>query len=96
VIKLRETIPILDLHQQGLTVSAISRETDIGRRKTVRKCIERDLEAPAYGPRKPRGTLVFGLFASCLRVRAKTYPGRPAVEPSENSGSEVLPAATRP
>ena len=31
---------ILDLHQQGLTVSAISRETGIDR-KTVRKYIER-------------------------------------------------------
>nr|WP_283193942.1 hypothetical protein [Rhizobium sp. AN80A] len=36
VIKLRGTIMILDLHQQGLTVSAISRETGIDR-KTVRK-----------------------------------------------------------
>tara|TARA_R110002051_G_scaffold169862_2_gene240463 strand:+ start:286 stop:417 length:132 start_codon:yes stop_codon:yes gene_type:complete len=36
VIKLRETIMILDLHQQGLTVSAISGETDIDR-ETVRK-----------------------------------------------------------
>ncbi len=35
---------ILDLHQQGLTVSAISRETGIDR-KTVRKYIERGLEA---------------------------------------------------
>ena len=33
VIKLRETIMILDLHQQGLTVSAISRETGIDRKK---------------------------------------------------------------
>jgi transposase len=40
VIKLRETLMILDLHQQGLTVSAISRETGIDR-KTVRKYIER-------------------------------------------------------
>jgi transposase len=40
---------ILDLHQQGLTVSAISRETGIDR-KSVRGYIERGLEAPAYGP----------------------------------------------
>ncbi len=57
VIKLRETIMILDLHQQGLTVSAISRETDIDRR-TVRKYIERGLEVPAYGPRNPRATVI--------------------------------------
>ena len=73
VIKLRETIMILDLHQQGLTVSAISRETGIDR-KTVRKYIERGLEAPAYGPRKPRATVI-DPFASYLRDRVKTYPG---------------------
>jgi transposase len=73
VIKLRETIMILDLHQQGLTVSAISRETGIDR-KTVRKYIERGLEAPAYGPRKPRATVI-DPFASYLRERVKTYPG---------------------
>lgn len=55
VIKLRETIMILDLHQQGLTVSAISGETDIDG-KTVRKYIESGLEAPAFGPSKPRAT----------------------------------------
>lgn len=64
---------ILDLHQQGLTVSAISRETGIDR-KTVRKYIERGLEAPAYGPRKPRATVI-DPFASYLRERVKTYPG---------------------
>jgi len=73
VIKLRETIMILDLHQQGLTVSAISRETGIDR-KTVRKYIERGLEAPAYGPRKPRATVI-DPFASYLRERVKAYPG---------------------
>jgi transposase len=73
VIKLRETIMILDLHQLGLTVSVISRETGIDR-KTVRKYIERGLEAPAYGPRKPRATVI-DPFASYLRDRVKTYPG---------------------
>lgn len=64
---------ILELHQQGLTVSAISRETGIDR-KTVRKYIERGLEVPAYGPRKPRATVI-DPFASYLRERVKTYPG---------------------
>ncbi|MCV3769112.1 helix-turn-helix domain-containing protein, partial [Rhizobium sp. TRM95796] len=73
MIKLRETIMILDLHQQGLTVSAISRHTGIDR-KTVRKYIERGLEAPAYGPRKPRATVI-DPFASYLRERIKSYPG---------------------
>ena len=53
MVKLGEVVMILDLHRQGLTVSAIARELGIDR-KTVRKCITRGLEAPVYGPRKPR------------------------------------------
>ena len=44
---------ILDLHRQGLSVSAIAKATGADR-KTVRKYIARGLEPPAYGPRKPR------------------------------------------
>ncbi|CAK7261977.1 MULTISPECIES: IS21 family transposase [unclassified Shinella] len=73
MIKLRETIMILDLHRQGLSVSAIARQTGIDR-KTVRKYIERGLEAPTYGPRKPRATVV-DPFATYLRERVKAYPG---------------------
>jgi transposase len=73
VIKLRETIMILDLHRQGLSVSAIARQTGIDR-KTVRKYIERGLEAPAYGPRKPRAAVI-DPFATYLRERVKAYPG---------------------
>lgn len=73
VIQLRETIMILDPHQQGLTVSAISRETGIDR-KTERKYIERGLAVPADGPRKPRA-IVIDPFASYLRERVKSYPG---------------------
>ncbi|MGZ2505352.1 hypothetical protein [Rhizobium leguminosarum] len=63
---------ILDVHQQGLTVSAISRETGIDR-KTVREYIERGLDAPTCGPRKPRA-VVIDPFASYLRVRIRSYP----------------------
>jgi len=48
VIKLGEMMMILDLHRQGLSVSAIARQTGADR-KTVRKYIERGLEAPAMG-----------------------------------------------
>ena len=42
---------ILDLHRQGLSVTAIARRT--GRDpKTIRKYIERGLDLPAYGPRQ--------------------------------------------
>ena len=64
---------ILDLHRQGLSVSAIARQTGIDR-KTVRKYIERGLEAPSYGPRKPQAAVI-DPFAGYLRDRVKTYPG---------------------
>ena len=53
MIKLGEVVMIFDLHRRELTVSAIARELGLDR-KTVRRCIKRGLEAPVYGPRKPR------------------------------------------
>ncbi|HEY4545296.1 MAG TPA: helix-turn-helix domain-containing protein, partial [Pedomonas sp.] len=64
---------ILDLHRQGLSVSAIARQVGIDR-KTVRKYIERGLEPPAYGPRKPRAAVI-DPFAAYLRERVMAYPG---------------------
>jgi len=48
---------ILDLHRQGLTVSAIARQLGIDR-KTVRRYIEHCLQQPTYGPRQrpPKST----------------------------------------
>lgn len=57
VIKIGEMMMLLDLHGRGLSVSAIAGASGIDR-KTVRKYIERGLEAPAYGPRKPRQAAV--------------------------------------
>jgi transposase len=71
---------ILDLHRQGLSVSAIARQLERDR-KTVRKYIERGLEAPAYGPRQPRRTVVTP-FARYLRERIAAFP--------ELTGSRLL------
>lgn len=73
MLELGELVMILDLHRQGLSVSAIARQCDVDR-KTVRKYIERGLEAPAYGPRKPRAR-VLDDFTVYLRERVKTFPG---------------------
>jgi transposase len=73
VIKLGEVVMILDLHRQGLTVSAIARELGVDR-KTVRKCIGRGLEPPVYGPRKPRQRRI-DPFVAYLRERVAAYPG---------------------
>src|SRR3712207_4572486 len=63
---------ILDLHRQGLSVSAIARQLGLDR-KTVRKYIARGLEPPAYKPRPPRER---GLdaFTGYLRERVAAYP----------------------
>src|SRR5207302_2955184 len=61
MVELGELMMILELHRQGLSVTAIARRT--GRDpKTVRKYIERGVEAPVYGPRldDPAGIGIVG------------------------------------
>ena len=67
MINLGELVMILNLHRQGLTVSAMARQLKLDR-KTVRKYIERGLEPPAYGPRKPRSRRL-DPFEAYLRQR---------------------------
>ncbi len=50
VVNLKGLMMILELHQQGLSVSAIAERTGHDR-KTVRKYIARGLVAPKYTPR---------------------------------------------
>jgi len=63
---------ILDLHRQGVTVSAIARSVGLDR-KTVRRYIARGLEPPVYGPRKPRTTQL-QQFERYLRERIAAFP----------------------
>ncbi|ALJ37485.1 winged helix-turn helix protein [Azospirillum brasilense] len=63
---------ILDLAREGLSVSAIARRTGLDR-KTIRKCIARGLEAPAYTPRPARPTLLTP-FEPYLRERLQAFP----------------------
>ena len=72
MVKLGELVMILELHRQGLTVSAIARQTGHDP-KTIRKYIGQGLAAPAYGPRAPRPTLLQP-FEAYLAVRVTTYP----------------------
>lgn len=64
---------ILDLHRQGMSVSAIARKLDLDR-KTVRKYISRGLEPPVYGPRAPRPTKVEP-YIPFLADRIRAFPG---------------------
>src|ERR1700733_10101063 len=73
VIKLGELIMILELHRQGLSVSAIARQLGIDR-KTVRVYIARGLEPPAYKSRSPRPAII-DPFKAYLGERLRAYPG---------------------
>src|SRR4029079_360240 len=72
VIKLREVVMILDLHRQGVSVSAIARQLGIDR-KTVRTHIAKGLVAPTYTPRPPRERLI-DPFTPYLRERLAAFP----------------------
>jgi transposase len=72
VVGLGELVVILELHQQGLSLSAIARRTGL-HRETVRKYVERGLETPAYGPRQPRPTKLMP-FERFLRERIAAFP----------------------
>lgn len=72
MITLRELIVILDLHKEGLSVSAIAERTGLDR-KTIRKYIARGVEAPQYGPRAPRPRIM-APFEAYVRERVAAYP----------------------
>src|SRR5438309_11329737 len=69
---------ILELHRHGLSVTAIARRT--GRDpKTVRKYIERGVEAPVYGPRSVGRPSKLAPFLGFLRERVTAFPDLSAV-----------------
>ena len=72
MVNLGELVMILDLHRQGLSVSAIARRSGLDR-KTVRKYIERGMEAPVYGPRAPRASLI-DPYRDYLRQQVAAWP----------------------
>ena len=73
MVQLGELMMILDLHRQGLSITAIARRT--GRDpKTVRKYIERGLEPPAYGPRQVGRPNKIAPYLDYLRERVAAFP----------------------
>ena len=80
MVNLKGVMMIFELHQQGLSVSAIAERT--GRdRKTVRKVIARGLVAPKYAARQPRATKL-GPYQGYVRERVAAWP--------ELSGARLL------
>jgi transposase len=72
VVNLKGWMMILELYQQGLSVSAIAERTGHDR-KTVRKVIRRGLVVPKYAWRVPRPTLI-GPYEPYLRERVAAWP----------------------
>src|SRR5262249_58851976 len=72
LVRLGEIAMILELHRQGVSVSAIARQVGLDR-KTVHKYIERGLEPPMYGPRPPRASKI-APFSRYLRERLAAFP----------------------
>ncbi len=69
---------ILDLHRQGLSISAIARRT--GRDpKTIRKYIARGVEPPVYGPRRVGRPGKLAPYRDYLRERIAAFPDLSAV-----------------
>ena len=77
VLKLGELVMILDLHRQGLSVSAIARQLGVDR-KTVRAYIAKGLEPPVYKKRAARLGIV-DHFEAYLGERLAAYPALTAV-----------------
>lgn len=72
MVNLKGLMMILELHNEGLSVSAIAERT--GRdRKTVRRAIARGLVLPKYAPRTARPTLL-GPYVPYLRERVAAWP----------------------
>src|SRR6056297_638780 len=72
VKRLREIVLIHDLKKQGLSISAIARKVGSDR-KTVRKYLDRGLEAPVYGPRQPRARVIEP-YERYLQERVQAFP----------------------
>lgn len=78
MVRLGELMMILELHRQGVSITAIARRT--GRDpKTVRKYIERGVEAPVYGPRAVGRPSKLAPYLDFLRERVTAFPDLSAV-----------------
>ncbi len=102
MVRLGELMMILELHRQGVSITAIARR--VGREpKTIRKYIERGIEAPVYGPRSVGRPSKLAVYLEFLRERV-SGPECRAVDPRDPRArlcrclyrGEALSATIRP
>lgn len=72
MVNLGEAMRILELHREGLTISAIAERTGKDR-KTVRKYIRQGVSVPSYTPRAARAR-VMDPYLCYVSERVKTFP----------------------
>jgi transposase len=72
VVNLKELVMILELHQQGLSVSAIAARSGKDR-KTVKRHIKNGLKVPKYKPRAPKVKLL-AAFELTVAERLGQWP----------------------
>ena len=73
VITWERVFMLHELHAQGVSISAIARQTGLDR-KTVRRHLAAGSQPPLYGPRAPQGSLL-GRYTAYLQARLTEYPG---------------------
>lgn len=72
VITLESVFMIHELKTQGLSISAIARQTGLDR-KTVRRHLIEGIRSPSYGPRVARGSVI-DPYRDYLKARVEAYP----------------------
>ncbi len=80
MVNLGELVIILDLARQGLSVSAIARRTGHDP-ETIKKYLERGMQAPAYMPRPPAPSPLAGCGNSIFG------PGRRNIDSRRRRGA---------
>ena len=73
VITWERVFMLHELHAQGVSISAIARQTGLDR-KTVRRHLAAGIQPPVYGPRTSQGSLL-DPYAAYLQTRLAEYPG---------------------
>ena len=77
VITLETVFMIHDLKDQGLSISAIARQTGLDR-KTVRRHLAAGIHSPTYGPRPAQDSII-DPYRRYLKARIDAYPGLSAM-----------------
>ena len=73
MVQLGELMMILELHRQGLSITAIARRTGATRRRCANTS-SAVIEAPAYGPRSVGRPSKLAPFMGFLRERVAAFP----------------------